>query len=114
LVPLLVPPKAVLGLSLLVPRAVRGCEAHEKLQNRVEGKDREPNEVLLVTCGLVDERGYACGIDRFIYRTLEEAAQAEKLSLEPQSLRAVVMHLWGSPYWLELYRAENEAMPWTP
>jgi hypothetical protein len=54
-----------------VRRAVRGCEAHEKLQNRVEEEDREPNEVLLVTCGLVDERGYTCGIDRFIYKTLE-------------------------------------------
>jgi hypothetical protein len=61
-------------------------EAIAALGRRVAAKDRDCNEVLVITCGLVDENGYTCPADQSIFQMLRDAVQAG-ISVSPQNQR---------------------------
>jgi hypothetical protein len=91
---------------------VKQSEAIAALSARVAAKDEAGNEILLVTCGLVDEKGYTCPADQIIFNFLREAsaAGASILPHKPTHIRGVLIHLWNSPY---LFHWENgNDVPW--
>jgi hypothetical protein len=84
-------------------------EAIAALGNRVAEKDKPGNEVLIVTCGLPDKKGYTCPIDQSIFSLLAESEQ----DILPQPLvhiRGILIHLWNTH--LCILRG-TEDLPWT-
>jgi hypothetical protein len=93
---------------------VRQTEALELMASRVTRKDDVRNDILLVTCGLPDKRGYVCAADPWIFETVAEAAgNAAFLPERPKHLTAVVLHHQADGRVLELYRQEDAVLPWT-
>jgi hypothetical protein len=91
---------------------LRRSDAIAALSARVAAKDKIDNEILLVTCGLVDEKGYTCPADQIIFHFLREssAAGVSILPQKPTHIKGVLMHLWNSPY-LFHWESEND-VPW--
>jgi hypothetical protein len=93
---------------------IRRSEALESFQQRVASKDRPENEILVVTCGLPDKRGYMCAVDEWIFRLLREIAGDVGLPLDaPQYLTAVALHSFSTGEWFEAYRANDAEAPWS-
>jgi hypothetical protein len=90
---------------------IRRSEAIEKLRERIDAKDIEGNDILLITCGLPDARGYSCPLDTFLFEQLAEAAKSPR-PFAPQHLTAVVLHLWNSVQWIVVCQAKDAAVPW--
>lgn len=91
---------------------VKQSEAIAALSARVAAKDEVGNEILLVTCGLVDEKGYMCPADQIIFHFLREssAAGVSVLPQKPTYIKGVLIHLWNSPY---LFHWKNGIdVPW--
>ena len=87
-------------------------EAIAALGKRIKDKDREGNELLLVTCGLVDNQGYACPADLAIFELLKKAAAAGK-PIFPKNLghvRNVLIHQWNTPWILASEKGDD--IPW--
>jgi hypothetical protein len=105
------------GQLLVVASAqaqIKRSEAVQALSARIEAKDHAPNNLLLITCALPDDRGFACGLDTFMYLHLANAAATGTLGLRPpKRLSAVVLHRWNSADWIELYRADDAVLPWS-
>jgi hypothetical protein len=99
-------------LSAASPTTIYRSEAIEALGRRVAAKDHGPNEVLIVTCGLPDPRGYTCPADQTIFHLLWLADQAgvPLLPTRPTHLRGVLVHWWSSPL---LITWESHDVPWT-
>jgi hypothetical protein len=91
---------------------VRRSEAIAALSARVAAKDKVGNEILLVTCGLLDEKGYTCPADQIIFHFLHEssAAGVSILPQKPVHIKGVLMHLWNSPH-LFHWESGND-VPW--
>jgi hypothetical protein len=95
-----------------MPQAeVRLSEVINLLQARVKAKDRQGNDILLMTCGLPDERGYVCPADTCMFQFVLENAQ--KISFAPHYLKSIVLHLWNTSEWIEIFRADTY-MGWPP
>lgn len=79
---------------------VRRSEAIAALSERVSAKDVVGNEILIITCGLVDERGYTCPADQIMFRFLLESATAgvSILPQKPTHIKGILIHQWNSPY----------------
>jgi len=91
---------------------VRTSEAVAALAGRVAAKDKEGNEVLIVTCGLIDANGYVCPADGIIFELLRRTAEAGAsiLPLKPTHIRGLLIHQWNSPF-LFHWEADND-LPW--
>ena len=61
----------------------------------VNRKDRQQNDILLVSTGLPDKLGYVMTGDRFVFKYLHDLL-TEGLSLNPVHLDQVILHHWGS------------------
>lgn len=79
---------------------------------RVQVKDRECNELLVMSCGMPDERGYVCPIDAFMFQFIKE--HLDRIQLSPVRLKGVVLHLWGTPEWIDLFRSRDVPLVWPP
>jgi hypothetical protein len=90
---------------------IRLSQAIHVLESRVRAKDTPPNEILVMSCGLPDDRGYRCGPDSFIFEFISK--HRDRLQLSPQHLKSIFLHHWGTSAWLQLYRSE-ESPPWPP
>lgn len=91
---------------------VRSSEAVAALADRVAAKDKEGNEVLIVTCGLIDANGYICPADGMIFQLLRRTAGAgvSILPQKPTNIRGLLIHQWNSPF---LFHWETGSdLPW--
>jgi hypothetical protein len=91
---------------------VTQSEAIAALGERVAAKDEPGNEILLVTCGLIDERGYTCPADQIIFQFLREIS-ASGVSIfpnRPEHIKGILIHLWNSPY-MSHWQSTND-VPW--
>jgi hypothetical protein len=79
---------------------VHMSEAIAALGRRVAAKDRDCNEILVITCGLVDENGYTCPADQSIFQLLRDAVQVgtSVLPQKPTNIRGILIHLWNTPF----------------
>jgi hypothetical protein len=82
------------------------------VSERVQAKDLECNDLLVMSCGMLDERGYVCPVDRFMFQFLKE--HVDRIHLAPTHLRGVVLHLWGTVEWIELFRSQDADLVWPP
>lgn len=89
---------------------IRLSEAVEVVRQRVEVKDLECNQVLLMSCGLPDQRGYVCPLDHFLFEQVRQ--HINRFQLSPVNLRGVFLHQWGTHNWLELYRSSSDPPAW--
>jgi len=89
-------------------------DAIAALGRRVAEKDKEPcNEILIVTCGRPDQKGYRCPLDHAMFLVLREAIKAgvDILPQKAVNIRGILIHLWDSPdliCW-----GEGNNFPWT-
>jgi hypothetical protein len=90
---------------------IRLSQTVHALESRVRAKDTPASELLVMSCGMPDNRGYQCALDPFMFQFIE--ANRDHLQLSPRHLKSVVLHLWGTPRWLQLYRSED-SVPWPP
>jgi len=91
---------------------IRQSEVVQALETRIAEKDHPPNDLLLLTCGLPDAKGYTCPLDNFLFLCVSEAMKAGALSLAPKHLSGIALHQWDSPNWLQLYRGDTALTPW--
>lgn len=90
----------------------RRSELLALVRERVEAKDQPGNDLLLISCGLLDARGYRCPADSFLFGALLELLEAGDVDLEPPTnIRAIALHHWPHDEWFELY-ADGAARPW--
>lgn len=69
----------------------------QEFVGRVATKDRQPNEILIVTTGLPDTSGYVCPADHFIYYTLSQRLREGLLRVPATNhLRQVIFNHHGS------------------
>jgi len=99
-------------ISAASPTHLYRSEAIEALGRRVAAKDYSPNDVLVVTCGLPDPRGYTCPADQALFSSLwlAEEAGVPILPNRPTHLGGVLVHLWNSTM---LITSEFHDVPWT-
>jgi hypothetical protein len=91
---------------------VKQSEAIAALSQRVQAKDAMTNEILIVTCGLVDENGYTCPADQIIFNLLRDAASTgvSVMPQKPTHIKGILIHQWNSPY---LFHWEDGSdVPW--
>ena len=89
------------------PHVVANCQVElfpslvaQTFIERVQKKDRQGNEFLLVTTGLPDKEGYVCPADIWVFHILKEQALAGKIEIPPlRHLRQIVLNHWGCPPW---------------
>lgn len=86
-------------------------EARSLLWARVASKDEARNRVLIVTTGLMDQAGYVCPLDRWLFLSLAEHGVGE-MPREPIHLDAVVLHHFTTNDVLVAYQRPGAALPW--
>ena len=93
---------------------VHMSEAVAALGRRIEAKDKACNEVLIITCGMVDENGYTCPAGQSIFQLLRETLEAgtSVLPQKPTNIRGILIHLWNTPF-LSHWEV-GEDLPWAP
>jgi hypothetical protein len=99
-------------ISAFSQSQVHMSEAIAALGRRVAAKDKDGNEVLVITCGLIDENGYTCPADQSIFQMLRDAVQADisVLPQKPANIRGILIHLWNTPF-LSHWEV-GEDLPW--
>ena len=88
-------------------------EAVEALAKRIDEKDKGCNELLLITCGLVDNYGYTCPADEYIMRLLAMSVESGQsvFPRPPKHIKGILIHQWHTQL---LYHWERDAnVPWT-
>jgi hypothetical protein len=82
------------------------------LARRAAAKDHAGNEILVVTCGLPDTRGYSCPADLFLFRMLltADAEGIDLLPVKPTHIKGVLIHSWGSSQ--VICWGEGDDLPW--
>ncbi len=91
---------------------IHASEAIEALAKRIDEKDKECNELLIITCGLVDNYGYTCPADEYIMRLLAMTAERGKsvFPRPPKHIKGILVHQWHTQI---LYHWERDAdVPW--
>jgi hypothetical protein len=78
---------------------IRRSETRDLLQARVSDKDMPGTEVVLITCGAPDDRGYVCPLDVFIPRFVVELVEQGELQCNPDHLEDVAWHRWATHEW---------------
>lgn len=107
------------GRSEIVISATSQIELHRSdviaaLGRRVVEKDEEfCNELLIVTCGRPDQKGYRCPSDHAMFLILQRAIQAgvDILPRKPTNIRGILIHLWDSTELISW--TEGDDFPWS-
>jgi hypothetical protein len=86
-----------------IQSAVDAAEVRERLLSAIDMKDRPENDVLLISVGLFDPKGYVQTADSFVYRTIGQIV-ADGLAFTPEHLDQVIVHWWGSGEMLVIYQ----------
>ncbi|HEX2208160.1 MAG TPA: hypothetical protein VHG93_10800, partial [Longimicrobium sp.] len=68
---------------------VRLSQTLQTINDRIVAKDSAASNVLLMSCGMPDERGFACPIDRYMFQFIQE--NADPLQLSPAYLSGVFL-----------------------
>jgi len=100
-------------VSASTPGQIHRSEAVAALAKCIADKDKEPrNEVLIITCGRVDDKGYTCPLDFFIFELLFRAFHAG-VSIFPETtnIRGILINRWNSPFLLSM-RKKGSDLPW--
>jgi len=101
-------------VSVAVQSEIHEREAVRALAKRIAAKDESANEMLLVSCGLPDERGYTCPIESFIFQAVVDAQAKGALSIDaPTHLAGVALHVFPEGRFVEVYRRPDAAVPWS-
>ena len=104
-------PGPVIGVQASAQADFSLSEARHLLWSRVRAKDRPPNDLLLLTTGLVDQAGYVCPIDQWLFHCLAQHG-AGRPPAGLQHLDAVALHHFGSPRYLVVYQRPSRIAPW--
>ena len=75
-------------------------------------KDYPPNELLLVTCGLPNARGYVCALDSFIWKILGGELKVGRVELNTKRLHGFALHLWDTLQTCWLHHDDAAPAPW--
>lgn len=89
------------------PNVVANCQVElvdslliKTLLDRVQRKDREGTEFLLVTTGLPDKAGYVCPADGYVFELLRRLAFAGRITFPSlRYIRQIVLNHWRYPPW---------------
>lgn len=92
---------------------VKLSEAISALKNAVSEKDIQGNDVLLITCGLPDVRGFQCPLDYWLFRHIADQKARICEFLQPKHIQSIIIRAWNGPETFELYRKESRILPWT-
>lgn len=87
-------------------------ELRSTLRRIIEKKDISKNQLLLISCGQPDEKGCACPLDKLLFDEVPEILGS--LEINPEFLKCIILHLWGTEHAIELFRAEDYAHSWPP
>lgn len=87
-------------------------EAIAALAECVAAKDKACNEILLISCGLIDPKGYVCPADQSIFQMLRDAMEAgvSILPQKPTHIHGILIHLWNSPFLIHWEAGDD--VPW--
>jgi hypothetical protein len=108
------PGRTDITISASSPSTIHRSEALQALGDCVREKDIPGNEVLIVTCGLPDEKGYRCLADESIFGMLWSAVLAggSIVAEAPANLRGVLVHLWSSTALIH-WPVNADDLPWS-
>ncbi|ABM15143.1 hypothetical protein [Mycolicibacterium vanbaalenii] len=79
----------------------------ERIIKVAEAKDKSTNQVLVITTGIVDRRGYRIPSDRYVFRIAFELAKTRLKLPALNYLNQVILHFWSEPRFLVLYQREG-------
>jgi hypothetical protein len=101
-------------VSASIGAQIKTSEAVSALAARVADKDMPANDLLLISCGLPDDKGYQTSLDQFMYGLLADAVHAAEKPVipVPRHLSGVAIHLWPTTEWIEVYN-NGTPMPWS-
>lgn len=108
-----VPGIAGFGIYMAYDFQVRRSEAIAAFAERVAKKDEPGNDVLLVTCGVPDERGWASASDHALFLHLDAAYKSgiSLLPKKPTHIRGIMIHASTDAPGLILLR-DTDDVPW--
>jgi hypothetical protein len=103
-------------VSASVQTEIYESSVMEALGERIDRKDHHPNEILVVSTGLPDDRGYTCPVEAFMFQAILDAKINGRLeSLRaPKNLVGVVLHSFSDARRIEIFRNGDEEIPWPP
>lgn len=99
-------------VSCAAQTQVRFSEAVNALSQAISEKDISGNDVILITCGLPDVRGFQCPLDQWLYNHIECNRSQITSTIQPKNVKSVILRLWNSHKVMELYRHQGLTMPW--
>ncbi|TQV77175.1 hypothetical protein FLL45_04300 [Aliikangiella marina] len=84
---------------------IRLSQIDELLEERVNEKDKSCNEILIISCGLPDKKGYSCPLDTFMFGLIEE--HLSNFCFSPSHLKLICLHNFQRNKVVELYRNKD-------
>lgn len=101
-------------VSAGISGSIARSQAVELLRDRVATKDSPGNDILLITCGLPDGKGYTCPLDGWLFQALlgELERGVELLDAAPRHLRGIALHDWRSGAWTQVFGRHGDT-PWS-
>lgn len=89
---------------------IRLSEARAGLQRVLAAKDDPRNEIVVITTGMVDQQGYVCPLDFWLFNLLIEKGVGELPA--PTHLHAVLLHDYATGRVVSIYERTGAALPW--
>lgn len=86
--------------------SIHEVDLRERLIDRIKAKDRQANDILLISTGLTDKDGFVQGADHYIFQQIKQLA-TKGLSIEPKYLNQVIVHQWRTSDAMVLYQRPN-------
>jgi len=103
-------------VSCSIQTQIRQSEALQAIKKAITDKDIAGNDVVLITCGLPDEKGYVCPLDNWLYQHLTENRAVIKEWIEfnePTFIKNIIVRLWHTNGCMDLYRKKGIIIPWS-
>ena len=100
-------------VSASVGARVKLSQVLGALTERIRDKDVQGNDVLVISLGFPDQKGYQCPADLALMRLLRGAADAGQpvVTSERAHIRGVAIQVWGEP---GLLLSGEGLLPWNP
>lgn len=85
-------------VSASVNARVKLSQMLDALADRIKDKDVQGNDVLVISLGFPDQRGYRCPADLGLAKLLYEAADEGRkvINVEPTHIRGIAIQLWSN------------------
>lgn len=101
--------------NVAAPHVVANCQVElarrvvaDTLIERIQRKDREGTDFVLVTTGLPNNEGYVCPADSHIFHILHQQAVEGHLRIPPLGhITQVAINHWGYPPWTMVFAGAN-------